>query len=80
MGGCRKCISEGFMEQLSILEQSPLSGKSGAGELQHFTFGFISNEPRFLPPGLLWFGAKGRLGPSPSLDLARAALIKTSGE
>lgn len=29
-GGYRKLISEGFMVQLSVLEQSPLSGQSEA--------------------------------------------------
>lgn len=68
------------MLQLSILEPSPVSGKSEAGELEHFIFCFISNEPHFLPPGLLCFGAKGRLVPSPPVDLTRSVVIKTSGE
>jgi len=67
------------MVQLSTLEQSPPSGKPEAGELEHFIVYFISNEPCFLPPGLLCSGAKGRLVPSPSVDLTRSAVIKTTG-
>lgn len=62
MGGSRKCISEGFMVQLSVLERSPLSGKSDPGELEHFIFCFISNEPRFLPSSLLCFVLEQKAG------------------
>ena len=41
------------MVQLSILEQSPLSGKPEVDELEHFMLWFISNEAHFLLHGLL---------------------------